>query len=79
MDRCIISNMCGSNSEFQLINPTTQTELTSLCIGNCNNLTVNALITWYVYCGSINLTTDIVLWTPLDNMTLYTNVWFFGE
>ncbi|CAF4079743.1 unnamed protein product, partial [Adineta steineri] len=43
---CVISTMCVPNLEFQLLNPTTQVALFTLCIGTCTNL---QSIKWSIY------------------------------
>ena len=40
--------MCIPNFEFQLVNPTTQVALFSICIGNCTTI---QNITWNIYQG----------------------------
>ncbi|CAF4454770.1 unnamed protein product, partial [Adineta steineri] len=52
---CVISTMCVPNLEFQLLNPTTQVALFTLCIGTCTNL---KSIKWSIYQGSDNSTTS---------------------
>jgi hypothetical protein len=79
LNRCIISNMCVADDEFQLINPTTQIALTSFCVDNCNNSSSKLLIKWNIFYGLMNLTNQIVEWTPYNNMSEHTNIWFFGE
>jgi hypothetical protein len=71
--------MCPSNNEFRMINPTTNIELTSFCINNCNASLSNLLIQWNIYYGLMNFSTNIVQWTLLDNITSHKNVWFFGN
>ncbi|CAF1149550.1 unnamed protein product [Adineta ricciae] len=69
---CVIETMCVSNSdEFQLLNPTTQVALFSICDGNC---TVNLNITWNVYYGQMNSSANVTQWTLFNQ----TNLWFFG-
>ena len=51
--------MCSPNTEYQFINSNTQVALYSVCIGNCSSL-MN--ITWQIYQGSLNRSTDIVEW-----------------
>jgi hypothetical protein len=64
--------MCIQKSEFQLINPTTQVALFSVCNGNCTNI---QNIKWNIYQGSMNFTK----WTLFNKMNLYENLWFFGR
>jgi hypothetical protein len=79
LNRCIISTLCISENEYQMINPTTQIALTSFCIDNCYNLSSNPLIEWNIYYGISNLTNKITQWTMLDNKTQYMDSWFFGK
>jgi hypothetical protein len=67
--------MCIPNIEFQLINPTTQVALYSLCIDNCTSL---ENITWNIYYGSTNTSTNTTGWIRFNQMNLYENLWFFG-
>ena len=64
---CVIVTMCSPNLEYQLVNPTTQVALFSLCIGTCS-LIQN--IIWNVYSGQIN--------SSQWNLFNQTNNWFFG-
>jgi hypothetical protein len=68
--------MCIPNVEYQYINPTTQVALFSICVGNC--ITVQN-ITWNIYQGSMNSTSNIVQWTLFNQMNSYQDIWFFGE
>ncbi|CAF4365086.1 unnamed protein product, partial [Adineta steineri] len=52
---CVISPMCVPNLEFQLLNPTTQVALFTVCIGTCTNL---QSIKWNIYQGSDNSTSS---------------------
>ncbi|CAF1191151.1 unnamed protein product [Adineta steineri] len=72
---CVISTMCVSNMEFQLVNPTTQVALFALCIGNCTNI---RNITWNIYQGSLNSSSNVTQWILFNQMTAYQNIWFFG-
>ncbi|CAF1320727.1 unnamed protein product [Adineta steineri] len=73
---CVISSMCVPNLEFQLLNPTTQVALFTLCIGTCTNL---ESIKWNIYQGSDNSTSsNSTQWTLFNNTVLYENIWFFG-
>ena len=66
--------MCVPNFEYQFINPTTQAAFFSVCIGNC---TTAQNITWNIYQGSLNPTSNIMQWTLFNQMDLYRNIWFF--
>ncbi|CAF0947824.1 unnamed protein product [Adineta steineri] len=73
---CVISTMCVPNLEFQLLNPTTQVALFTICIGTCTNL---QSIKWNIYQGSDNSTSsNSTQWTLFNNTILYENIWFFG-
>ncbi|CAF3707907.1 unnamed protein product [Adineta steineri] len=73
---CVISPMCVPNLEFQLLNPTTQVALFTLCIGSCTNL---ESIKWNIYQGSDNSTSsNSTQWILFNNTILYENIWFFG-
>jgi hypothetical protein len=67
--------MCSPNLEFQLLNPTTQVALFSICVGNCTTI---QNITWNIYQGSMNSSSNITQWT-LFNQIIYQNIWFFGR
>ncbi len=58
------------------MNPTTQVALFSVCIGNCTSIDN---ITWNVYQGVMNSTSNIVQWTRFNQMNQYQNNWFFGK
>ncbi|CAF0849209.1 unnamed protein product [Adineta steineri] len=73
---CVISPMCVPNLEFQLLNPTTQVALFTVCIGTCTNL---ESIKWNIYQGFDNSTSsNSTQWTLFNNTILYENIWFFG-
>ncbi|CAF1184610.1 unnamed protein product [Adineta ricciae] len=72
---CVIWTMCQPNLEFQLVNPTTQVALFAVCMGSC--LTIQN-ITWNIYHGSMNSTTNFTRWILFDQTTSYQNNWFFG-
>ncbi|CAF1417136.1 unnamed protein product [Adineta steineri] len=73
---CVISSMCVPNLEFQLLNPTTQVALFTLCIGTCTNL---ERIKWHIYQGSDNSTSsNSTQWTLFNQTSSYENIWFFG-
>ncbi|UJR17432.1 hypothetical protein I4U23_004327 [Adineta vaga] len=61
---CVIHTMCSASLQYQYINPTTQIALFSVCIGNCTLLTN---ITWNIYQGSKNHSTNTVIWTSLNS------------
>lgn len=63
--------MCLPNLEYQLVNPTTQLALFSFCVGNCTRI-MN--ITWNVYQGSMNSSSNVTKWNPFTQ----TDHWFFG-
>jgi hypothetical protein len=67
--------MCVPNMEFQLVNPTTQVALFSLCLGNCSSI---ENITWNIYQGS-NASLSTVQWTLFNQINQYENSWFFGK
>ena len=69
---CVISTMCISNLEFQLVNPTTQVALFSECLGTCSTL---MSITWNVYQG-LNSSSATTKWTPFSQ---HNHTWFFGR
>ncbi|CAF1302442.1 unnamed protein product [Adineta ricciae] len=73
---CVISTMCVSNMEFQLVNPTTQVALFSFCVDNCQN---TEIITWNVYQGSVNISSNVTQWVLFNQMSAYENIWFFGR
>jgi hypothetical protein len=73
---CVISTLCIPNLEFQLLNPTTQVALFSVCVGQCSSL-LN--ITWHVYEGSLNGSSPLVRWRLFNLTSQYENVWFFGR
>lgn len=68
--------MCVANMEFQLVNPTTQVALFVLCLGSCVNI---RQITWNIYQGSMNTSTNISQWIRFEQMITYRNIWFFGK
>ena len=55
--------MCSPDSEYKLINPTTQIALFSICLENCSSL---QNIIWKIYSKEINQTYSME------------NNWFFG-
>ncbi len=72
---CVISTLCIPNVEFQLMNPTSQVALFSICVGSCSLL---RNISWKIYQGS-NATLSTVRWTLFNQTNLYENIWFFGK
>ncbi|CAF4942480.1 unnamed protein product, partial [Rotaria magnacalcarata] len=69
---CVISTMCSFNGEYQHINPSTQVALFSVCLDNCTSI---KNIKWNIYKGLMNLSTDIVKWTQMNNSQ---DSFFFG-
>ena len=76
MFRCVIASMCGASGQFQLVNPTSQIALYSLCIGNCADL---QNIQWNIYQGTFNSSSTTTQWMIFDQMISYENIWFFGR
>lgn len=74
--RCIISALCSSHVEHQWLNPTTQMALASFCAGSCTPI-IN--ITWNIYYGERNFSSNVTQWTPLNAISRYQNKWFFGK
>ncbi|CAF4140166.1 unnamed protein product, partial [Adineta steineri] len=71
---CVISTLCSPNLEYQLVNPTTQVALFSICDGICTTI---QNITWNIYHGEMNSFSNLTTWT-LFNQTGYEKIWFFG-
>jgi len=67
--------MCIPNMEFQLINPTTQVALFSICLESCSLI---ESITWNIYQG-LNGSSSIIQWTLYNQTNQYQNIWFFGK
>ena len=67
--------MCVADAEFQRLNPTTQMAFSSVCIDTCSAV---SRISWNIYEGVMNFTSNTVQWTHYDQMNLYENIWFFG-
>ena len=67
--------MCVSNFEYQLVNPTTQVSLMSICFDDCNS-TID--IHWNIYQGFQRNVNDSIQWIPFNQTTQYQNIWFFG-
>ncbi|CAF1019455.1 unnamed protein product [Adineta ricciae] len=72
---CVIWTLCAPNQEFQLVNPTTQVALFSVCSGNCSTL---QNIIWNVYYGEMNSSSNFTNWILSNLTTTYKNIWFFG-
>ncbi|UJR21041.1 hypothetical protein I4U23_024141 [Adineta vaga] len=72
---CVIWTLCVPNLEFQLVNPTTQVALFSVCAGNC---ITNQNITWNVYYGALNSSSNTTKWTLFNQINAYRDIWFFG-
>jgi hypothetical protein len=68
--------MCVSDLEFQRVNPTTQVALFSFCVENCQ---INENITWNIYQGSMNLSSNITNWALFNPMISYDNIWLFDK
>jgi hypothetical protein len=68
--------MCVPNLEFQLVNPTTQVALFSVCVGNCTTL---QNIIWNIYQGTANSSSNFTEWTLFNQTNSYINIWFFGK
>ena len=72
----MIWTLCSPNLEFQLVNPTTQVALFSRCAGDCPTI---QNITWNIYEGMMNSSSNFTQWTLFDQMNDYENIWFYGE
>jgi hypothetical protein len=68
--------MCVSNEEFQLVNPTTQVALFSLCLGICTSI---QNIIWNIYQGYKNGSSSVIQWIQFNQTMNYQNIWFFGK
>jgi hypothetical protein len=64
------------NMGFQLVNPTTQVALFALCLGNCTDI---RNITWNIYQGLLNSSTNVTQWILFNQTNAYQNIWFFGK
>jgi hypothetical protein len=73
---CSIASLCQLQSEYQLINPTTQIALFSLCGDSCLPI-LN--VTWSIYAGHRNVTLNQTQWNFFQPIHLYDDVWFFGR
>lgn len=68
--------MCSPNLEFQLLNPTTQVALFTICTGTCLNI---QSIRWNIYQGNNNSSSlNSTQWILFDQINSYENIWFFG-
>jgi hypothetical protein len=72
---CVISTLCVPDEKFQRINPTTQVALFALCLGQCSS---QQNITWNVYQGSMNTSSNITQWILFNQMNIWRDLWFFG-
>lgn len=68
--------MCIPNVEYQYINPTKQVELFSICMNDCSKVDN---ITWNIYQGSVNVSSNITQWNLFNQMNIYRDIWFFGK
>ena len=68
--------MCIPNTEYQSVNPTTQVSLYSFCLGNCST-PLN--MTWNIYQGHTNVSSNVTQWLLLNSIQSYENIWFFGN
>ena len=68
--------MCTPNLEYQFINSTTQVALFSVCLDNCTSL-IN--ITWNIYQGLMNLSTNKTEWIPFIQLNSSIDNRFFGK
>jgi hypothetical protein len=73
---CVIETICKPNLEYQFVNPTTQVALFSNCVGNCST---PQNITWNIYSGAINSSSNVTIWSLFNQTTAYQDIWFFGE
>lgn len=62
--------------EHQWLNPTTQMALSSFCVGICTPLLD---ITWNIYYGERNFSSNVTDWMSLNAINQYQNKWFFGK
>ena len=72
----MVSRLCVPNLEYQFVNPTTQVSLFSQCLPLCTAINN---ITWTVYQGIMNASSNIVRWTPYPGMKQYESIWFYGN
>lgn len=64
------------NREFQLVNPTTQVALFSVCSENSPMI---QNITWHVYSGALNASSNFTKWILFNQTNAYRDIWFFGN
>lgn len=67
--------MCAPELEYQRVNPTTQVALFSRCLDDCPSA---ENITWHVYHGTTNSSSNVTVWTVLNETRAYDDVWLFG-
>ena len=75
--RCVVTRLCAPDLQYQSVNPTTQVALFSDCMPQCTSAIIN--VTWTVYQGVMNSSSQTVQWTPFQSMSQYENIWFFGN
>jgi hypothetical protein len=68
--------MCLPDLEFQFVNPTTQVALFSFCPESCSSINN---ITWNIYFGIMNSSSNFTQWTLFNQTNQYENTWFFGK
>ncbi|UJR16871.1 hypothetical protein I4U23_003769 [Adineta vaga] len=73
---CVIWTMCIPNLEFQLVNPTTQVALFSVCTGDCSTL---QNITWNVYYSTNDSSANVITWIFSNQTITHQDIWFFGR
>ena len=74
--RCVVSRLCAPNLEYQSVNPTTQVALFAQCLPDCVSM-IN--VTWHVYQGTMNSTSNSVQWARFTEQSAYEDRWFFGN
>ena len=62
--------------EHQWLNPTSQMGLSSFCADVYIPI-IN--ITWNIYYGKRNFSSNVTEWIPLNAISQYQNKWFFGK
>ncbi|CAF1108215.1 unnamed protein product [Adineta ricciae] len=72
---CVIWTMCEPNLEFQLVNPTTQVALFSVCAGDDSAI---QNITWSVYYSATNSSANFTQWVLFNQTTSYRDKYLFG-
>ena len=73
---CVVSVLCMPNVDYQLINPTTQVALLSFCFETCPSV---QSITWAIYQGHYNASSNLTQWSLFPHIQLHQDVWFFGK